>query len=150
MTARIVILGLLAGLGLLGCETPNAVNSNTVKPTPTPTVSHFQETAPVIESYAATAYPGWTLKAVMQYGCYGTFDRDPCTALLVKDGKERVITVQLVAFEDKDGAITVRAFRARPIDFSAARLEELKDAERDASREAMVEDAPRDYDDPRQ
>lgn len=131
-----------------------AANTNTsanvkASPTPTPTEEEraeqqklaAEEKQKAIDEFVVKHYKGWKLEGLSGYlgECEEDSD-DICDLLLSKGQEDKVVSVKIKHFTDQNGQSHLFVFEARLIDLSKAKIERLKEQEKDRTLENLTAD----------
>lgn len=144
-------------LVIFGCSSPdqntnsNANNSTKPSPSPQPTTTNEEkakqqkeadeEKQKAINEFIAKNYKGWRLDGISEgfFDCE-EFSSDPCSLLISNGKQEKVISVILKRFTNLNGASRLVVYEARPIDLSQAKIERIKEVEKEAVLENLTTD----------
>lgn len=132
-------------------DTANSNENTNSKPSPSPTPTKEEreqkekaveaEKEKAVDEFILKSYKGWQLKGVG--GGIESCDEDstePCN-LLLNNGKEnKVVAVMVKRFTNQNGQSYLYVFEARSIDLSKAKLEKIKEQEKDETLASLTTD----------
>jgi hypothetical protein len=158
---KILKIFLLALLLVPACSN-NSANTNAsnkgsangnvkTSPSPAPTLSKEEsdkkddqekaERAKAINEFLAKNYPGWKLQGVSaEMGDCRDYSDEPCNLHLTKNGKDKIIGVFIKRFKTEKGEEYWTVYEARPIDLAQAKIEEIKQREKESVLENLTTD----------
>ncbi len=134
-------------------NTQNDTQNANLKPSPSPSATISKEEAErnakesrdeklkAIHQFIASHYKGWKYAGIANdEGYCEEYTMQACNLLLSKGAEEKVVAVLFKRFEDANGKKRLVVFEMRSIDLAQAKIEDIKEWERESVLENLEYD----------